>query len=154
MRLVLQRVTRASVSVGGEVVSSIGPGFVAFVAVAPGDNAAVAARMAAKVAALRFFDDADGRMDVDVRVVGGEVLAISQFTLYGDARRGNRPSYAGAAASEAAQPVYEAFCDGIEGLGLRCGRGLFGEEMQVELVNDGPVTLILDSDELNRPRQG
>lgn len=108
--------------------------------------------MGAKVAALRVFDDDLGRMNRSVADAGGEVLCVSQFTLYGNARRGNRPSYDEAAPAAEALPVYEAFCDAVAAAGLRCARGEFGAEMQVELLNDGPVTLIIDSDELERPR--
>ena len=153
MRCVVQRVSRASVSVNGESVGVIGRGLVVLVAVAGADGTAKAERMAAKVAALRVFDDEDGRMNLDVSAARGEVLAISQFTLYGDLRRGNRPSYERAAKGNEAEPVFDAFCAAIERAGLRCARGRFGSEMEVELVNDGPVTLVLDSDELSTPRR-
>jgi len=153
MRIVVQRVTSASVAVTGEVIGEIGRGLVALVGVAIGDDVASAERMAAKVASLRLFDDADGRMNLDLAAVGGEVLAISQFTLYGDVRRGNRPSYERAASGDVAEPVYGAFCRALEERGLRCARGRFGAEMTISLVNDGPVTLVLDSETLSAPRR-
>ena len=152
MRALVQRVSRAEVRVDGAVRGSIGAGFVVLVGVSPADTAAVAARFAAKVASLRLFEDADGRMNRALADVGGAVLAISQFTLYADVRRGNRPSFSGAAPGDAARPVYEAFCAGIEAAGLRCERGVFGAHMEVDLVNDGPVTIIVDSADMERPR--
>ena len=122
-------------------------------AIGPDDDEASSEALAAKVAALRIFEDQDGRMNRSVREVGGAVLAISQFTLYGDIRRGNRPSFVGAAPPETAEPLYLQFCDAIERAGLRCARGIFGAHMTVALVNDGPVTFILDSEEMKRPRR-
>ncbi len=138
MRALVQRVTRASVSVDGEVVSAIGPGLLVLLGVRVDDTETQADWLADKVRALRVFSDADGRMNEPLGE--REVLCVSQFTLYGDARRGNRPSYVDAAAGERAQPLYERFC---ERLGARCG--VFGAMMAVELVNDGPVTLLLES---------
>jgi D-tyrosyl-tRNA(Tyr) deacylase len=153
MRAVVQRVRRASVTVEGIVVSQIGPGLLVLLGVGEGDDDGTARRMADKVAGLRIFEDAEGKMNLDTAAVGASVLCVSQFTLYGDVRRGRRPSFDRAAGSETAAPLYEAFCSGIEARGIPCGRGVFGAEMQVELVNDGPVTLILDSADLERPRQ-
>lgn len=134
----MQRVSRASVSTDGERVAAIGPGLLVLLGVHRTDSAAEASWLAAKVRALRVFADADGRMNEPVG--DREMLCVSQFTLYGDARRGNRPSYIEAAAPELAEPLYEHFC---ELLGAK--RGVFGTHMEVELVNDGPVTLLLES---------
>ena len=138
MRALIQRVTRASVTVDGEVVSSIGPGLLVLLGVAVEDGEHDADWLADKVRALRVFPDADGKMNEPLG--DREVLCVSQFTLYGDARRGNRPSYVQAARPELAEPMYERFC---ELTGAR--RGVFGAHMEVELVNDGPVTLLLES---------
>ncbi len=152
MRLVVQRVSSASVSVAGEVVAAIGRGMLVLVGVTHDDTVVTARRMAAKCAALRIFEDAEGRMNLGAADVEGDVLAVSQFTLYANVRRGNRPSFDQAAPAAGSEPVYEAFCRGIEAAGLRCARGRFGAEMQVHLVNDGPVTIIVDSADLERPR--
>ena len=138
MRALIQRVGRASVAVDGEVVSAIGPGLLVLLGVAVGDTEGDADWLADKVRALRVFPDADGKMNEPL--ADREVLCVSQFTLYGDARRGNRPSYVQAASPELAEPLYERFC----GL-LGAKRGVFGALMAVELVNDGPVTLLLES---------
>ena len=138
MRALVQRVTRASVAVDGEVVAAIGPGVLVFLGVTHDDGEAEADRLADKVRALRIFADADGRMNEPLR--DREALCVSQFTLYGDARRGNRPSYVGAAPPAHAEPLYERFC---ERLGAK--RGVFGALMAVELSNDGPVTLLLEA---------
>jgi D-tyrosyl-tRNA(Tyr) deacylase len=138
VRALVQRVSRASVSVDGEEVAAIGPGLLVLLGVTHDDDHAVADRLADKVRALRIFDDADGRMN---EALGHrEVLCISQFTLYGDARKGNRPSFTAAARPQQAEPLYERFADR---LGAR--RGRFGARMAVELVNDGPVTLLVES---------
>jgi D-tyrosyl-tRNA(Tyr) deacylase len=138
VRALVQRVSRASVATEDGPLASIGPGFLVLLGVAPGDTEEVADRMADKVRALRVFDDADGRMN---EALGErEVLCVSQFTLYADTRKGNRPSFVGAAAPELAEPLYERFC---ERLGAQ--RGRFGARMAVELVNDGPVTILIDS---------
>ncbi len=138
MRALVQRVSRASVAVEGEPVAEIGPGLLVLLGVHVGDTEAAADQLAAKVRALRIFSDAEGRMNEPLG--DRQVLCVSQFTLYGDARRGNRPSYTEAARPELAEPLYERFC----GL-LGAQRGVFGAHMQVALVNDGPVTLMLDS---------
>jgi D-tyrosyl-tRNA(Tyr) deacylase len=138
MRALVQRVSRASVGVDGRVVAAIGPGLLVLLGVATGDGEADADWLAHKVRALRVFPDAEGRMNEPLGA--REVLCVSQFTLYGDARRGNRPSYVGAAAPALAEPLYERFC---ELTGAR--RGVFGAHMAVELVNDGPVTLLVES---------
>ena len=137
MRALAQRVTRASVSVGGERVAAIGPGLLVLLGVTHDDGPEQADRLADKLRALRVFADAAGRMNEPLG--DREVLCVSQFTLYGDARRGNRPSYVAAARPEHAEPLYERFCDR-----LGAARGRFGEQMAVELVNDGPVTLLLE----------
>jgi D-tyrosyl-tRNA(Tyr) deacylase len=137
MRALVQRVSRAAVRVDGETVSAIGPGLLVLLGVTHDDDEAAADRLADKVAALRIFEDADGKMN---EAVGDrEVLVISQFTLYGDARRGNRPGFTAAARPEQAQPLYERFRARLGAAG-----GVFGARMEVELVNDGPVTLLLE----------
>lgn len=138
MRALVQRVSRAAVSADGEVVGRIGPGLVVLLGVGTGDGAEQVERLAAKVRALRIFDGAGGRMNEPLGERG--VLCVSQFTLYGDARRGNRPSYAGAATPDVAEPLYDRFCDLLD-----AERGRFGARMSVELTNDGPVTLLLES---------
>lgn len=120
--------------------------------VAKGDSLQQCRKLAARTAALRIFEDADQKMNLDVSAIGGEVLVVSQFTLHGDVRRGNRPSFERAAPGPAAEPLYETFCSELESAGLVVRRGKFGAEMQVELVNDGPFTFILDTDELEKPR--
>ena len=139
MRALVQRVTRAAVSVDDAVVASIGPGLLVLLGVTHDDAPETADRLAGKVRALRVFADAEGRMNEPLG--DRAVLCISQFTLYGDARRGNRPSYVAAARPEHAEPLYERFCDR-----LGAARGVFGAHMAVELVNDGPVTVLLEVD--------
>ncbi len=153
MRAVIQRVSLAKVSVGGETVGQIGSGLLVLLGVAKGDSVEQCRKLAAKTVALRIFEDDDEKMNLDVAAIGGEVLCVSQFTLYGDARRGNRPSFERAAPGGEAEPLYEAFCEEIEKAGIVVRRGRFGADMQVELVNDGPVTVILDTDELEQPRR-
>jgi D-tyrosyl-tRNA(Tyr) deacylase len=138
LRALVQRVSRASVSVDGDVVGDIGSGMLVLLGVAEGDGEEQAERLAEKLRKLRIFDDADGRMNEPLGE--HEVLCISQFTLLGDTRKGNRPSYTGAAPPEAAEPLYERFCDLLD-----AERGVFGARMAVELVNDGPVTLMLEA---------
>ena len=138
MRALVQRVSRAAVTVDGRVVATIGPGLLVLLGIAHEDDPASADRLADRVRALRVFEDAQGRMN---EAVGDrEILCVSQFTLYGDTRRGNRPSFVAAAPSAQAEPLYERFCDRA---GAR--RGVFGAHMAVELVNDGPVTLLLEA---------
>ncbi len=144
MRVVLQRVSRAAVTVEGDRVSEIGPGYVLLVAAGVDDGAGEAARLAEKIVNLRVFPDAEGRMNVPLADAGGEILVVSQFTLYGDVRRGRRPSWTGAAPPEVAEERIEAFARALEGLGVRVARGVFRAHMEIELVNDGPVTLVLD----------
>jgi D-tyrosyl-tRNA(Tyr) deacylase len=138
MRALIQRVTRAAVRVDGAVVSEIGPGLLVLLGVAHGDTERDADWLADKVRALRVFPDAEGRMNEPL--ADRELLCVSQFTLYGDARKGNRPSWGAAAPPEQAEPLYERFCDR-----LAARRGVFGALMEVELVNDGPVTLLVES---------
>lgn len=144
MRVVVQRVARASVSVDGEVRASCGRGLLVLLGIAAGDGEEDAERLAHKVARLRVFEDAKGRLDLSVLDVGGEALVVSQFTLIADTRRGTRPSFTSAARAEVAEPVYERFCAALEVDGVRVERGVFGARMQVSLVNDGPVTIVLD----------
>ena len=144
MRAVCQRVSQARVTVDGANVAQIGAGLVVLLGVARSDTAADASRMAAKVARLRIFEDARGRFDRSVLDTGGSALVVSQFTLLGDTRKGNRPSFTGAAPPEEAEPLYERFCAALRDLGAPVATGVFGARMAVELVNDGPVTIILD----------
>jgi D-tyrosyl-tRNA(Tyr) deacylase len=153
VRIVLQRVSRASVTVDGEVVGAIGHGVLLLVGVAEGDDDAVAARMARKVARLRIFPNDDRGFDQTLAEVQGEALIVSQFTLMGDVRRGNRPSWAAAARPEDAAPIVAALGRALEAEGLPVASGRFGAMMDVELVNDGPVTLMLDSDDMAAARR-
>lgn len=146
MRIVIQRVTHASVSIGGELHSSIGPGLMVLVGVAGGDTADDAVWLAAKTVAMRIFADDAGVMNRSVADTGGDVLAVSQFTLNASTRKGNRPSYIRAAGHDVAVPLYELYCAEVSRLlGRPTATGVFGADMQVELVNDGPVTIIVDS---------
>ena len=145
MRVLLQRVTEARVVVAGRIVGEIGPGLLALVCAMPGDTKDDAARMAARVAKLRIFRDAEGRMNLPVTDAGNTVLAISQFTLAADLRTGNRPGFSRAAAPEEARQRYEQFCAALREAGLTVATGEFGAEMQVSLTTDGPVTIWIDS---------
>jgi D-tyrosyl-tRNA(Tyr) deacylase len=145
MRAVVQRVTRASVTIEGEIAGEIGNGLVVLLGVARDDTREDADYLAAKIAALRIFDDAAGRMNVSVKDIDGGVLIVSQFTLYGDARRGSRPSWSDAAAPEVAERLYDYFVESSGKLLGRVETGSFRKMMQVGLVNDGPVTILLDS---------
>jgi D-tyrosyl-tRNA(Tyr) deacylase len=144
MRVVLQRVSSASVTINGRVAGAIGRGFCLLVGFTHGDTTAQVDWMAEKVAGLRLFSDADGKMNLGLDEVGGSVLVVSQFTLYGDASKGRRPSFIDAARPELAIPLYQRLLDALRGRGLRVSAGEFGADMQVEIHNDGPVTLILD----------
>ena len=146
MRVLVQRVSRASVSVDGEVRSSIGLGYLLLVGVGRGDEATQVDRLADKVVGLRIFRDADGKTNLAIADVDGEALVVSQFTLYADTRRGRRPSFVYAADPEEAAELVEAFAAALEGRGLKVARGVFGAEMEVELVNDGPFTVWLDAE--------
>jgi D-tyrosyl-tRNA(Tyr) deacylase len=143
LRAVVQRVSEARVRVGGEVVGEIGPGLVVLLGVARGDGAAEAERLAGKIARLRIFE-ADGKFDRSVLDEGGSALVVSQFTLIADTTRGNRPSFSEAARPDQAEPLYEAFCAALSAAAVPVERGVFGARMQVELVNDGPVTIVLE----------
>ena len=148
MRLVIQRVTEASVSIAGEVHSAIGKGLLVLVGIAKDDSEDDVRRLAAKTVALRIFDDEAGVMNRSVTDTGGDVLAVSQFTLMAATRKGNRPGYINAAGHELAIPLYELYCRLVqEALGREVKTGVFGADMQVALVNDGPVTIIMDSKE-------
>ncbi len=146
MRVLLQRVTRAQVSVADAVRGSIGPGLMTLVGVGPGDTPAVAQALATRSVDLRIFRDDEGRTNRSLADVGGAMLVVSQFTLYGDTRKGRRPSFIQAAAPDVAEELVEVFARAVESRGVEVGRGEFGAEMQVELVNDGPMTIWLDSD--------
>ncbi len=153
MRVVLQRVTRASVTVDDEVVGAIGPGLLMFVGIAQGDDAARARRVARKCAELRLFADEAGRFDRSLTEVDGEALVVSQFTLLADVRKGRRPSFIAAADPAVAEPLIEEFAADLRRAGVRVAAGRFGAMMRVESVNDGPVTVVVDSDDLDRPRR-
>ena len=141
----IQRVSSASVTVDGVVVGQIGPGLLVLLGVAPGDGEAEVAWLASKLAGLRVFPDADGRMNRALADFDGAALVVSQFTLYGDASKGRRPSFTGAARPELAEPLYRRFCERLAAEGVVVERGVFGAHMQVGLVNDGPVTLVIDT---------
>ena len=143
MRAVCQRVTEARVVVDRRVVGEIEHGLCVLLGVARGDDAAAAERLAGKVAKLRIFPDDEGRFDRSVLDANGRVLAVSQFTLIADTAKGNRPSFSEAAPPEEAEPLYERFCEGLAAQGIQVARGVFGASMRVELVNDGPVTILL-----------
>jgi len=145
MRAVIQRVSRACVRVEQQVVGEIGQGLLVLLGVTQSDSEPDAKWLAEKIVSLRIFADAEGKMNRDVGEVGGSVLVVSQFTLYGDARKGRRPSFIAAADPDLAIPLYGAFIDAIKAVGIPVASGRFGAHMDVELVNDGPVTLILDS---------
>ncbi len=144
MRVVLQRVARASVKVEGRVTGAIGPGFLLLVGLTHADGDEQITWMAKKIVSLRLFRDDEGRMNRSLKEVGGRVLAVSQFTLYGDAVKGRRPSFVGAAPPEKAAPLFDRFVEALIREGASVATGVFGAMMEVELVNDGPVTLILE----------
>ena len=146
MRAVVQRVLRARVVVRGETVGASGPGLCVLLGVAAGDAVSDAQRLAEKVARLRIFENDAGKFDLSLLDVGGEALVVSQFTLIADTRRqrGPRPDFSRAAPREQAEPLYEAFCEALAAFGIRVETGIFGARMQLELVNDGPVTIVLD----------
>jgi D-tyrosyl-tRNA(Tyr) deacylase len=143
MRVVLQRVSSARVQAGGEPAGEIGLGLVLLAGIARGDDRATVERLAAKVARLRIFEGESGSFERSLLDVGGEALVVSQFTLLAEAAKGTRPSFSDAAPTEQAQPLYEAFCSALRELGVPVATGVFGARMQVELVNEGPVTLVL-----------
>ena len=154
MRAVLQRARWGRVRVGGEIVGEIGPGLVVLVGVKKGDTPEDAAYLAKKTANLRIFADEAGKMNRSVKEIGGEVLAVSQFTLYADTRKGNRPSFVQAAEPDLGKRLYELYVELLLAKGLHVETGVFGAMMEVELLNDGPVTIILDSVDRTRPRRG
>jgi D-tyrosyl-tRNA(Tyr) deacylase len=148
MRAVVQRVRDASIMVGTEKSGAIVSGLLVYLGVAQGDDEADAAYLAGKIAGLRIFEDNEGKMNLSVRDVGGSVLAVSQFTLLADARKGRRPSYSSAADPAVARPLYECFMDKIREQGLICESGVFQAHMELRYTNDGPVTILLDSKKL------
>ena len=145
MRVVLQRVARAAVAVDGASVSSIGPGYLLLVGVGHDDTEADAEGLAAKIVGLRLFRDAEGKTNLDLAAVGGEALVVSQFTLYADTRKGRRPSFLGAAEPTRAAELVEHLARTLETHGVRVGRGVFGAEMAIDLLNDGPFTIVFDT---------
>ncbi|HEY7574783.1 MAG TPA: D-aminoacyl-tRNA deacylase [Thermoanaerobaculia bacterium] len=145
MRAVVQRVRGARALVDGDVAGAIGAGVCVLLGVAESDGEEEAARLAGKVARLRIFENEEGKFDRSLLDAGGEALVVSQFTLIADTAKGNRPSFSHAARPERAEPLYERFCAALEDAGVRVARGVFGARMQVELVNDGPVTIVLDA---------
>jgi D-aminoacyl-tRNA deacylase len=153
MRIVLQRVSRASVCVEGETVGVIGAGLLLLVGVAEGDTEEEAQRLARKCAEMRVFSDEEGRFNLSLIDTGGKALVVSQFTLLADVRRGRRPSFVRAAPPERAEPLLEAFATAMRAAGVHVETGRFGARMQVDLVNEGPVTIVVDSDELDRSRR-
>lgn len=145
MRAVVQRVRSARVTIAGDCVGDIGPGLVVLLGIAHDDAPEQAQWLAEKIVNLRIFSDADGKMNRDLLEIGGAMLIVSQFTLYGDCKKGKRPSFIAAAGPSVAIPLYEEFINGVKALGVPTATGRFGADMQVELINDGPVTLIVDS---------
>ena len=155
MRVVLQRVKHASVHVDGRETGSIGQGFLILLGVSDEDDETIADKMADKICRLRIFEDENGKMNLGLEAIHGEVLVVSQFTLYGNCRKGRRPSFAEAAPPDLGNRLYEQFLSECERLGYPPQHGRFGADMKVESLNDGPVTLILDTDQLmNTPRRG
>lgn len=152
MRFVIQRVREASVSVEGQVIGQIGHGLLVFVGVSDSDDRQIADKMIDKLTRLRMFDDADGKTNLSIADVGGEFLIISQFTLYADCRKGNRPSFTLAGRPDMANELYEYIISEIGKRGLRAEHGSFGAKMKVSLLNDGPFTILLDSDEIVRTK--
>jgi D-tyrosyl-tRNA(Tyr) deacylase len=145
LRAVIQRVSCASVTIEGKTVSSISKGLLVLIGVGENDDNSDAVYLAEKTVGLRIFEDDEGKMNLSVSDINGEILVISQFTLYGDCRKGRRPSFIDAARSEKAIPLYEAYVSALANTGLKVGTGVFQADMKVELINDGPVTILLDS---------
>jgi D-tyrosyl-tRNA(Tyr) deacylase len=145
MRIVLQRVTKASVTVDGDVIAAIGRGLLILLGIGPGDSRAEADYLAEKCANLRIFGDDAGKTNLSILDIRGEALVVSQFTLYADARKGRRPSFTDAAAPEVAEPLVKYFKERLNGMGIPTLTGSFGADMQVELINDGPFTIMLES---------
>ena len=154
MRIVLQRVTQASVTVDDKVAGAIKRGLLILVGVADGDEETQADALARKVAGLRIFADADGRFNESIRDIDGSALVVSQFTLHADVRKGRRPSFTGAARPEVAAPLIDHFAETLRAQGVPVETGVFGAMMSVELTNDGPFTIVIDSADLERPRRG
>lgn len=148
MRAVVQRVKEARVEVDGKVTGAIGPGLLVLLGVSRDDGNEQAAWLAKKIATLRMFPDKDDKLNLSVQDVGGAVLVVSQFTLWGDCKKGTRPSYTRAAGGDQAEPLYDAFCNELTEQGLSVGTGIFGAMMDVHLVNQGPVTLLLDTEKM------
>ena len=148
MRAVVTRVRDASVTIGGTVQGAIDHGLLVLLGIAPDDTSAQAKKLADKICAMRIFQDEAGKMNLDLKAAGGALLVVSQFTLFADCRRGNRPGFTGAARPETAVPLYEEFLQLCRGKGFRVQHGQFGADMQVTSTNDGPVTILLDTDEL------
>jgi D-tyrosyl-tRNA(Tyr) deacylase len=154
LKAIVQRVSRASVSAGGEAVGSIGGGLAVLLGVAQGDTAQEAQRLAQKTAEMRIFGDDEGRLNLSLLDVAGEALVVSQFTLLADTRKGRRPSFTDAALPEVAEPLVREFAEALRRLGVPVASGRFGAHMQLEIVNDGPLTIILDTADFQRPRRG
>ena len=152
MRCLVQRVTRASVTVDSELVGSVGKGYLVLLGVCPDDDEGIADAVAKKLVNLRIFEDEKGKMNRSITDVGGDALIVSQFTLYADCKHGNRPSFIGACEPKRAEELYQYFCDAVAELGIGVQRGIFGADMKVELLNDGPVTIMLDSAEIVKGR--
>ena len=152
MRAIIQRVNQAAVTVDGTIVGQIQQGLLVLLGVGQNDGEPEAQLLAEKIVQMRIFSDSDGKFNMSIVDVGGAILAVSQFTLYADTRRGRRPSFSNAARPELALPLFEHFCAAVRNFGLQVETGVFGAHMDVALVNDGPVTIILDSDKFSEPR--
>ncbi len=153
MKIVIQRVSEASVSVGGEVVGSIGKGFMLLIGVTKGDTSDEVIALAEKISKMRIFEDENEKMNLSIIEVGGSILAISQFTLCAECRRGNRPDFFNAAPPTEANDLYELFISEMRNKGITTEKGIFGADMKVSLINDGPVTIVLDSNDLKKSRK-
>ena len=150
MRLIIQRVTQASVTVSGSVVGAINKGYLVLVGIGQNDTEAIVEKMADKMMRLRIFSDENDKINLSLQDVGGQLLLVSQFTLYADCRKGRRPGFEKSAKPDQAQPLYEAFNEALRHEGINVATGIFGADMKIELLNDGPVTIMLDSDEVIR----